>query len=745
MRLLLLSVILFIATCGLKAQDLRTCSDKEFEDVVRSYVSKGNYQYDRSYRFGIKLYADSLEYALRLRSESGRFKSRKAAEDSLVYTAHLLKLRADWHYENGNYDSKSYTEAEKLFRQALAVYENHSGLVGSLTRLPIIQREMAQLMYKLERYDEALDYTNKAYCAYDSAYENGGFDETDKLYVTLLDLKSQKAICLARTGRAEDGLVLMDELLKVYPKSSEGFYEVLRKKGKILMLSQKPGCDKDALKLYKQYLTWRKADALNTLGTMTSAEREDYWMRIRPFVADCYQLESADPGFLYDVTLFSKGLLLQLNRMSGHGVASEKALASLRHTWQQVQAKLRKDACAIEFVQYEKFGKPLMGAIVLGKTGTPKWVKMMSPEEFMQYEIGAWTNKERLYTTDGKRKNSMYNDSTLCGTIWNSELRHAIGSARNVYFAPDGYLHQLAIEYMVPVAIGDKDMYRLTSTRKILEDAKIRTEAALVVGGVRYDACVIDSHVGNDSMAYSYMQHARASFYYLPGSLNEGSTIYALRSCRGDSLLIGKEATELAFRTLCNQYPIINISTHGYFGSAKVPQSTDVKTCMSDETLSQCVIAMAGTNTNILATDYDAQMMDGLLSAREISDTDMSEVDLAIISACQTGLGYVTADGVFGIQRGLKNAGVKSLIVSLWNVDDKATCLLMTYFHKNLQDGMTVHKAFMEARNSLAEKSEQSKATKIFSPSTLAGQVSQNDIRYDKPQYRNAFILIDAI
>ena len=119
---------------------------------------------------------------------------------------------------------------------------------------------------------------------------------------------------------------------------------------------------------------------------------------------------------------------------------------------------------------------------------------------------------------------------------------------------------------------------------------------------------------------------------------------------------------------------------------------------------------------------------------------------MAIISACQTGLGYVTADGVFGIQRGLKNAGVESMLVSLWNVDDRATSLLISQFHKNLQTGMPPHRAFMQARDTFGEtQPEDDRLKRKFNANTMTEFVIVDNDYYDEPQYRNAFIMIDAI
>ena len=740
MRKLIVAIIFFLSLRCSFAQDVSTCSEDVFRKIVRSYVTKGNIQYDRSYRNGIKLYADSLENALELRSEAGLFAKK---EDSLEFTADLLKLRADWYYENGNYDSNSYKEAEKCFRQALSIYEVNSTLIGPLNRLPVIQREMAQLMYRINRYEEALSYTNDAYNAYVNAYKNGLFYETDNEYATMLDIKSQKAMCLARIGNAREALSLIDELLKVYPKSSDGYYEMLRKKGKILMLSQKPGRERKALRLYKQYFSWRKADALKTLRTMTSAEREDYWMRIRPFVADCYQLEYADPDFLYDVTLFSKGLLLQLNRISGSGVVGEDAIASLQHSWTDIQDAMAKDACAIEFVQYEKDGRQHMAALVLNKKGNPKWIAMMAPDEFYSYKIngGLFDNRTRM-STENDRMERLYQDSLLCNEIWSQSLVKAVGSVKKVYFSPDGYLHHLAIEYMDYCPFKDVEIFRLSSTRRLLEDASVKYESALIVGNVDFWASVQTNATGNDSLAFELFAKSGKSFDKLENSGIECELMMETRKCPLDTLFSGVMATEQNFLNLCDSYPIIIVSTHGYFDDAHIVAGTDIKTNMSDESLSHSLLALAGINRNVADENYHKKFKDGILSAREISNANMEGVELVILSACQTGLGYITSDGVFGIQRGFKNAGAGALVVSLWEVNSDATQLLILSFLKYVQEGLSPHRAFMKARCALTDSDDaQKERERLFGHDCKISELLNS---YDDPYFKNAFIMIDV-
>ena len=773
--------------------------DASWRDNMRRLVKEGNAQYERSYRTGILLYADSLKAELTKRARQESAPTGLTEQDSMEFTADYLKLMGDYHYENSNYDESSLAVSEDYYRRALAIYDNsnfYSNL--DLDCAPMIHRELAQLYYKQGRYTEARSEMAQAYDAFRAVDDLGGLDPVvaPELYLQYLDIRTYLALCDARvgadTGRAEEAI---DEVLAVYAggyaeehgrDGQEKYYETLRKKAKIIMLAG-AGSDRarnDALTYYKDYFAWRRDDALSSLATMTADERQDYWMRMRPFVADAYRTEDADPAFLYDITLFAKGLLLQIERLSGRGEASNEALASLRYTWRDVQRQLGERECAIEFVQYEKDGRQQMAALVLRNSGQPRWVAFAAPDDLLDYDCNGLTGRERLSTTNGYLKNDLYNDSTLCAMLWNADLLAAVKGCTRVFFAPDGYLHQLAIEYMLPDATATAQqprLLRLTSTRRLISRANAKSRArqkaagrarlesaptapALLMGGVRYDDDTADEPQAdeaavNDTVARSLMRSMNARFRYLAGTKKEIDSIYATRRCDGDTLLTGTAATEAAFRRLCPTYPVVSISTHGYFAAAEVPMGTDLKPCYTDESLSQSVIALAGCNASIAAGDSDdetaAGEYDGLLSASELSRCDMSRTKIAVISACQTGLGYITADGVYGLQRGLKNAGVESMIVSLWNVSDEATARLMTAFHRGLSHGMTTAEAFRAARNELAATRSVGAdpatgtggSTLRFNAARLINEVVSDGgttTDYSLPQYTNAFILIDA-
>ena len=156
------------------------------------------------------------------------------------------------------------------------------------------------------------------------------------------------------------------------------------------------------------------------------------------------------------------------------------------------------------------------------------------------------------------------------------------------------------------------------------------------------------------------------------------------------------------------------------FDAASTPQGPDLKLNLRDNSLSHSLVAFSGINYTLRKDGFDENLQDGILSAREMASLDMSKVELVVLCCCETGLGFVTPDGVYGIQRGLKNAGAKAIICTLWDIDDEASCFFMLRFHQYLKEEKNLYKAFYRARNAMKDN-------------------------YDEPSYRDAFILIDAI
>ena len=95
---------------------------------------------------------------------------------------------------------------------------------------------------------------------------------------------------------------------------------------------------------------------------------------------------------------------------------------------------------------------------------------------------------------------------------------------------------------------------------------------------------------------------------------------------------------------------------------------------------------------------------EGILTAKEIALVDLSGTQLVVMSACETGRGEITSEGVFGLQRAFKQAGANTLIMSLWKVNDHATALMMTTFYEHLLAGLSPRLAFRQAQQTVREE-----------------------------------------
>lgn len=596
--------------------------------------------------------------------------------------------------------------------------------------------DLAQLFYRVGKYDTALSYLDSMLFAsipdsrrmtYDP---NAGNNNRFESLSDPIEIQSGRALCMARLANFDGGLRLMDSLLAVVPHTEWLYAEMLRKKAKILMLQQESSglYDDNARKLYETYLSLTRRYVDNNFIDMSASEREQYWLAEQPFVSDCYRLEEHAPSLLYDVALFSKAILVQMGRQLREDMTPKErrsVLSNLRVTWRDVQRLLPDSSVAIEFIVYEKRDTTHLAALVLPKyAAEPQFV-----------HISALSEIEKYIRIDGT-----VNDIDAVGRlIWNDRMKGL--PYRNIFFAPDGILHHVGIEYMVPEELSNRKFFRLSTTRILAEKRrKIRTDSMLMVGDVDFhnaSKSINSTAVGgtNDEMAYSFISSRFRRVPSLPGTREEVDSIHMLRGGMPDKVLVGDSATEETIRQLMGHYHLLLLSTHGYFATA-TSLGNDLWPAVTDAQLSHSCLFLSGAEKNINDAGFDASQKDGILSARELSSLDLSDVDLATLSACMSGLGYVTADGVYGLQRGLKSAGVGAIIVSLWPVSDQATSLFMQRLYANLQQGMPLHDAFFEARRQLAE-------TKV-TISRLHGH-RKYQVSYNNPYYYDAFILIDAI
>ena len=657
--------------------------------------------------------------------------------------AELAKIDGSRYYLIEKYDS-----AEIALTKALDL----GSFYGNDLFICKVHDDLAQLFYKQEAYDKALRHLDSimASAPYQADSRN---KETQQNIQTV---RSQRALGLARLGLYEEALKEIEPVIKYFKVSNDkqSYAEALRKKAKILMLQYDTTgkYNPNAVSCYQEYLSISRNFIDTHFVNMSESQREQYWMAEQPFVTDCFRLEDKAPGLLYDVALYSKAVLLQMGRDFKEGMNEaqrRKALSSIRVTWQQVREKLPVSGSAIEFVAYEKKGESHIGALVINKKSTtPQFIDLGLTSDISDYQLyDGLTVKDVFADTQSKDKiNALYNDSTLFDIIWNEEMVKAIGDSRDVYFSPDGVFHQMGIEYMTPKAISDKNCYRLTTTRLLTQKRQsLRTDKMLICGGVEYGLTGDDKDAGNDELAYSLLASMNLRVTPLPNSSVEIDSIKAVREKHSEDMVLRTDSvTEAALNQLLGKYNIVHISTHGLFSEvAKI--GTDIRPSSTDMQLSKSCLFLSGSEKNLQNKEFDASHHDGLLSARELAKMNMEGVDMTVMSACMSGLGYITPDGVYGLQRGLKTAGVKTIISTLWSVDDEASCFFIIQLYKNLESGQGLHEAFWSARDALKKYVKTYGGSSDTSGSFTQRRRAITVPKFNKPYFYNAFILIDGL
>lgn len=678
---------------------------------------------------------------------------RSELGDSLdVYKAYLYKLLGNSLYgkiDISNPNSDSITIAEYYYESSMAAFEKRNNYDNYYALL----HELVQLNYKAKRYFSAYKDLEKIRQYYRKRLDDGIFSDEPQYF----NILAQIAICNARIAAEKSSDNSCKELFTlsisqidsaiVYgqKRKDEMFYNWLRVKGKILMMQyDRLNIDnkKTAKNCYEQYINYHRNTIGSRLAQMTQSQQEQHWLALHDFLFDCYRLGEEAPEILYDLALFSKNYLLENHQTE-------------RLRWQDVRKALKTDDCALEFIQYRGTNdKSHLACLLLKKNSVkPQFIEIADNDSILGRELFYFDDESDTYYALPTEycmtyqrgslalsdvKDLLYSDSMLFSQIWTPQLMAAIGDAKNVYFSPDGFLHQLAIEYMMPDTL--KECYRLSSTRVLTKKKEpIDCSKLLVCGGMNFHTKLNPHTYGNDVRAYYYFA-GNGSVDELPETLKEIRTIMDIRNHPADTLLTGANATDENFMHLLeHNYPLVHISTHGYF-EGKMESGTDLKPATTDISMSKSGFIFAGASSALTDKNFNTNMFDGVLSASEVAKFNMNGVDLVTLSACKTGLGDITADGIFGMQRALKMAGAKGLIVSLWNVKDLSSYILFSSFYEELekQQEKDIHKAWKMARKKLKDYLY---IYQYFNKYTLEEDTYK--FKFDKPSDLFPYILID--
>ena len=417
--------------------------------------------------------------------------------------------------------------------------------------------------------------------------------------------------------------------------------------------------------------------------------------------------------------------------------------------WQQLQTFLKKGEAALEFVRYNNNelvtnarGGMYAALLLLPDQTQPLFIPLCR-ENQLQKLIKS-TYDKALYV------NNVYNNNLLFQSIWNPIEKELTG-IKTIYFSPSGLLHRLnlnAIKIIKKNTLGDKyHLVQLNSTRQLVKGSgrqtaspeltsgvEDRRQDALLFGGIQYDmdtTAISSVNYGYDKTAtrgslnfsHSDSTHRGGSWDYLDWTEIETAAIESILKENNFSTTLkdGYKATEEAFKSIASPSPrILHIATHGFFfpdpeetadggrqtTSPEFTSGLDGEPVfkISDHPMIRSGLIMAGGNHAWeTGKPFKPNMEDGVLTAYEISQMDLSNTELVVLSACETGLGDIEGnEGVYGLQRAFKIAGAKYLIMSLWQVPDYQTQQLMiTFYKKWLTEKMSIPDAFHSAQQEM--------------------------------------------
>jgi tetratricopeptide (TPR) repeat protein len=555
------------------------------------------------------------------------------------YVANSLNNLAELYRTKGEYG-----RAESFHQRALAIREkalgpDHPDVAASLGNLAMLYWAMGRMPDAVRLLRRAQDVEEKTL----SLFVSAGSEAQNLIYVAQFRGQRDSTVSLALHAREPESTGL-------------AWTTVLRRKGRAL----------DATSGSVRALRARLGPEEQKLLDELNAARSRYATLVR-----------RGPGSTI-LDAYQKDLGALMNQIQDHEAAISKHSEPFRAQQQPVtvaavQAALPDAAALVEWIAYqpfnpgagteeEKWGPSRYATCVLPKHGAPACVDV---GDVKTLDADIHTLRAAL------RRPANTEVPTLARTLEAhvmAPVRALLGDTRRVYLSPDGALN------LVPFAalIGDDgrpliERYAftyITSGRDLLRlSAHIPAQQGpLILADPDFDAGATPG-AGRFPPLLHADEEAAAASRVLPGATvlrHAQVTKAVLQNAHGPRLL--------------------HIGTHGYFEPIACSAQSD--TAALANPLLRSGIALAGANA--CASGHD----EGLLTAFEAASLDLYGTQLAVLSACQTGVGDTKAgDGVYGLRRALVLAGAETQVMSLWPVDGAATANLMKAYYERLARG----------------------------------------------------------
>jgi CHAT domain-containing protein/tetratricopeptide (TPR) repeat protein len=470
---------------------------------------------------------------------------------------------------------------------------------------------------------------------------------------------------------------------------------------------------------------------VNHTGDTALLGKYNNWISMREQLAFWYTrpLSGNDKTVLAELEEKADALEKELTRSS-----AQFRKVQPERSWRDVQASLKHGEAAVEFSQFRYHDGKQWGdstyyiAVIIRKDKpAPELLRLFEKKELSVLLGRANPGPQLLnilYSSAGKNGSSLYR------LIW-GPLEKSLAGISTVYFSPAGELYKIsfaALPVSATQVLADKyRLVQLNSTATLADSSSpviAATDKLVLYGGIQYEAdsvsirrAVINAAVNNmasRSVPEELLRSSGGDFYFLAESEKEVNEIGKMaRQYNYDAAIIkGISATEESVKGLSggSSPAVLHIATHGFFFGDPLVRNKETRSAdrspfeNSGNPLIRSGLAFSGAN-NAWRRKPVSGVEDGILTAYEVSNMYLPGTKLAVLSACETGLGDIQgSEGVYGLQRAFKMTGAENLVMSLWKVPDTETAEFMEEFYKNLFAKQTIHTAFYNAQVMMKDK-----------------------------------------
>ena len=634
-----------------------------------------------------------------------------------------------------NRKTGNFKEAEELYRKTLLVDEqtvgkNHPAYATSLNNLAILYVATKKYERAEPLYLESIRIKKSTLGVNHPAYAKS-INNLALLYMTKEEFFKAEPLFLEAISNQ------LNQISTVFPalteKEREAFYNTLRSDLErfntfaVLHSLDNPKIIGEMFnnQLSTKALLFNASDKMRSTILQSNDESmiNDFgqWRDLREKLARLYQLPKVDLGKKELEMRALEEEVEQLEKsLSQRSALFAKETDRRKLSWQEVRDRLEEDEAAVEIIRFRRYK--------IDPEGNSKITKDLSMPEFLNY---GFTN-EILYaalvvdksTIDHPKlvllengedlenrylsyyKNAIHyvvNDGNSYQQYWESIGDNLSEETKTVYLSPDGVYNKINPNAIRNPNTGnylidDLGIIPITSTRDLVEDEKPgKAGGSLVLLGnpdFTWEGVEPPSSVNTEDLE-EYLDP-------LPGTDDEVQSIAKLMTFGSWSpeLFLGAQAREDVLKKI--QSPrVLHIATHGYFSDEVL------RTSRHNDFLNSGLMLAGASNTlfyrrNQISFSPDE---DGILTAYEAMNLNLDNTELVVLSACETGLGTIkNGEGVYGLQRAFKVAGAKTVVQSLWRVDDRTTQKLLYYFYEGWMNHHDKHKAFKDAQLKLREE-----------------------------------------